>query len=210
MKLFKESKHQPIKFRGFKYIGVHENYPHIVYYYKPLIRSNFELLECILEGERKPEIGAGTSVKVIDPFMATYLRFLDTSLETKEIVSTCVERYFYDLEEKEQESMIKKYTSEVPKEIKTSKLFRKYKDAGYDILYCSNDENEDRLFGIVNIMLVKEDHLESEKMGIDSHYSLFKPLRFSVSPRFLKGEGTKKYIEMELDEIRVNHSILNN
>ena len=37
MKLFKESKHQPIKFRGFKYIGVHENYPHIVYYYKSLI-----------------------------------------------------------------------------------------------------------------------------------------------------------------------------
>lgn len=207
MKLFKESKHQPIKFRGFKFIGFHDNYPNICYYYKPMIRGNFELLECFLEGERKPEIGAGTNVKVLDPFMATYLD--NRELDSEGVVSFTIANYFYDLDDNAKKEMHDKYTAKVPKEIKTSALFRKYKDAGYDILYCSNDESKERLFGIVNIMLVKEEHIVSEKVGINSYYTLFKPLRFSVSPRFLKGEATKKYIEMELNEIQVNHNILN-
>ena len=74
MELFKRTKKQPIKLRNFKYIGNAQHYPNIVYYYKELLRDNFEIMTCALEGTlKKPEIGAGTNVKVIDVFMANYL-----------------------------------------------------------------------------------------------------------------------------------------
>lgn len=211
MKIFKEAKHQPIKFRNFKFIGFHEDYPNTCYYYKECPRGNYELLECILEGEKKPEIGAGTNVKVLDPFMARFLANKASFKETqKEIVCGAIERNFGNLSEKDKKEMIDKFSAEVPKEIKSSPLYRKYKGAGYDILYCSNDENENRLFGIVNIVLVKEEHIESNNINFKfkRDYVLFKPLRFSVSPKYLKNETPKKYIETELNEIRIDKQLL--
>ena len=86
----------------------------------------------------------------------------------------------------------------------------KYKGIGYEVLYCSNDESEDRLFGIVNIVLVKEERLvaKHKKLNIDRSYTLFKPLRFSVAPSYIEGKSKTKYIEMELNEIRIDHDIL--
>ena len=45
MEIFKTSKNQPIKFRGFKFIGYHIDYPNVCYYYKKLDRDNYELME---------------------------------------------------------------------------------------------------------------------------------------------------------------------
>ena len=73
MKLFKESKHQPIKFRNFKFVGYHKDYINACYYIKELPRDNFEIMECMLEGAKKPEVGAGTKVQIIDAFMSNYL-----------------------------------------------------------------------------------------------------------------------------------------
>ena len=213
MKLFKESKHQPIKFRGFKFIGYHKDYPNACYYYKPLDRGNFELMELMLEGERKPEIGAGTKVSVIDTFMACYLdlKIKGEELTGTKFVNRVITHYFFDFTEETQKEMIKKFNSKVPTEIGTSQLYKKYKDQGYNVLYCSNDESEDRLFGIVNLVLVKEEHIKSDdpKINIDRKYTLFKPLRFSVAPSYIKKESKTKYLEMDLDTIRVDHDILN-
>lgn len=212
MNIFKESKHQPIKFRGFKFIGVHKDYPNACYYYKKLDRGNYELMECMLEGAKKPEVGAGTTVKILDTFMSTYLENLINNEVNigKDLVADAVHTHFYDMKDEDKKGMIDKFSSKIPKEIGSSKLFKKYKDAGYDILYCSNDESADRLFGVVNIVFVKEENLKSnhEKINIDRNYTLFKPLRFSVSPNYLKGQSTRKYLEMDLNEIRVDHDIL--
>lgn len=216
MKLFKESKHQPIKFRGFKFIGYHKDYPNACYYYKPLDRGNYELMECMLEGEKKPEVGAGTKVSVLDTFMckyleSAYLKANNKALTGTKFVTHVIEKYFYDYPEEAQKAMIKKFNSKLPTEIGTSQLYKKYKDQGYNVLYCSNDESEDRLFGIVNLVLVKEEHIKSDdpKINIDRKYTLFKPLRFSVAPSYIKKESKNKYLEMDLDTIRVDHDILN-
>ena len=213
MKLFKESKHQPIKFRGFKFIGYHKDYPNACYYYKPLDRGNYELMECMLEGQKKPEVGAGTKVSVLDTFMSTYLAGLitDTTITGKDLITATIINNFYDYDDKSTNEMIKKFNSKLPTEIGTSPLYKKYKDQGYNVLYCSNDESEDRLFGIVNLVLVKEEHIKSNdpKINIDRKYTLFKPLRFSVAPSYIKKESKTKYLEMDLDTIRIDHDILN-
>ena len=212
MKLFKESKYQPIKFRGFKFIGFHKDYPNACYYYKPLERNNYELMECMLEGEKKPEIGAGTTVKVLDTFMSKYLELLIDGHPKKEeeLVITAINSVFGDFETDVRKVMKEKFSSPVPAEVEKSKLFKKFKEDGYEVLYCSNDESEDRLFGIVNIVLVKEERLvaKHKKLNIDRSYTLFKPLRFSVAPSYIEGKSKTKYIEMELNEIRIDHDIL--
>ena len=213
MTIFKTSKKQPIKFRGFKFIGFHKDYPNACYYYKALERGNYEIMECMLEGVKKPELGAGTSVKILDPFMTEYLEhFSDSKKKVKStvVVTATVDKYFYDLEKEAKEEMIKKFDSSVPKEVGSTKTFQKYRNEGYSVLYCSNDESPERLFGIVNLVFVKEEHIKStnKALNIDRKYTLFKPFRFSVSPAYLKGTAKQKYIETELNEIRIDHDLL--
>lgn len=214
MKLFKQSKKQPIKFRNFKFIGVAKNYANICYYYKELPRDNFELMTLNIEvTKRKPEVGAGTNVKVIDPFMATYLYAIKNDLkinDRKEFVSGVICTTFSDFEEKTQKDMIKKFNSVVPKEIKEFESYKKAKKEGFNILYCSNDENKDRSFGVVNLVMVKDEKIVSkdERIDINSAYTYFKPLKFMVSPMYLAGKTKEKYIEIDLQDVIVDHDLL--
>ena len=214
MKIFKESKKQPIKFRNFKYIGVAKNYPNICYYFKKLPKDNFELMTLYLEvTKRKVEVGAGTNVKIIDPFMATYLFGVKNELISKnrqEFVSNVICSSFNDLEEKVQTEMIKKFNSAIPKEIKEKESYKTLKKDGYELLYCSNDEGKDRSFGVVNIVMVKDVVVESqdERIDIHSQYTCFKPLKFMVSPKYLAGKSKEKYFEIDLQEIVVDHDLL--
>lgn len=212
MKLFKESKGQPIKLRNFKYIGYAENYPHICYYFKELPKDNFEIMTCVLEGkQRKPELGAGTNIKVVDTFMASYLYNLRNSIKSKDIadfISNTIKTTFNDLKEEIIKDMIQKFNSSVPEEIKT---FDSYKDAhkeGFKVLYCSNDEGKNRAFGVVNLVLVKDVTVSSKELNIDSAYTVFKPLRFMVSPAYLKGTSKIKYNEVKQEDIIVDHNLL--
>lgn len=210
MKIFREEKGQPIKFRGFKFIDFHKDFDNICYYYKELPRGNYEIMECMLEGERKPELGAGTTVKLLDPFMVEYLVHFTNKKKVKstELVVTTIDNYFYDMEEDAKKSMLQKFGASVPKEISSTSLFQKYKDEGYTLLYCSNDETPERLFGIVNIVLVKKEHIKQEQLGIDRTYINFKPFRYTVSPAYLKGNKKQKYLETEFNEIRVDKDLL--
>lgn len=90
MKLFKETKKQPIKFRNFKFIGFHPDYETCGYYFKELPRDNFELMEIMFEGGvkrgklYKPEIGAGTKVQILDTFMSNYLYNKSNNIKVKD------------------------------------------------------------------------------------------------------------------------------
>lgn len=212
MKLFKESKKQPIKLTNFKYIGYAEQYPNICYYYKELPRDNFELLTCSLEGKQsKPELGAGTNIKVIDVFMANYLYNLRNDIKTKDVndfVTKTIETSFNDIKDDDKKAMIKKFNSSIPEEIKK---FDSYKDAHKDsfkVLYCSNDESKDRAFGIVNLVLVKDVVVDSKELELHNEYAVFKPLRFMVSPAYLKGKSKIKYNEVKQEDIIVDHALL--
>lgn len=212
MKLFKESKKQPIKLTNFKYIGYSEGYPHICYYYKELPRDNFELMTCALEGaQRKPEIGAGTNVRVVDVFMSNYLYNLRNNIKPSDInefVKRTIGTSFSDLKEEDQNNMIKKFNSKIPEEIKQFESYKEAKKDGFKVLYCSNDESKERAFGIVNLILVKDVVVDSKELELHSEYTIFKPLRFLVSPAFLKGKSKTKYNEEKQEDIVVNHNLL--
>jgi hypothetical protein len=224
MKLFKESKKQPIKLRNFKFIGFHPDYETCCYYFKELPRDNFELMEVMLEGKvkkgklYKPELGAGTKIQILDAFMSNYLFNKvekidpDTAPDLeKSFLELVIERSFPDFDKKTKESIIKKFSIEVPREIALyEEAYKKYTKEGYKLLYCSNDETSIRKFGIVNIVLVKEEHVKSndKNIEIDRHYTLFKPLKYMTKASYIKGESNKKYHEEELPLIVINHDIL--
>lgn len=225
MELFKKEKKQPIKLRGFDFIGYHKDYGNCCYYVKELERDNFELMEMMLEGtHKKPEIGAGTKVQVLDAFMSNYLDLkrerkiplTDESYkipfpkENKEFIERVVASSYSDLEERQRKGIVEQFTSKVPQQIQRTKIYKDYIEKGYKLLYCSNTEGKDRLMGIVNIVLVKEDHIFSkdERIDIDRKFSLFKPLKFMVTPGYILDKTKVKYHEEELPLIVVNHDLL--
>ena len=212
MRLFKEDKKQPIKLRGFKFIGFHKDYANACYYYKELPRDNFEIMECMLEGAKKPEIGAGTKVQIIDAFMSNHLYNVQNDIKTKDthdFIKYVVEHSFEDLTEKQKEGMIKQFNSTVPKEVKETQAYKDCKKDGFNLLYCSNDESDERKMAIVNIVMVKEQKLVSKEMGIDRTYTIFKPFKYRVLPTYLNKTSKQKYMEEIISPIVVCHDILN-
>lgn len=219
MKLFKESKKQPIKLRGFKFVGFHPDYETCGYYFKELPRDNFEIMEVMFEGKikrgklHKAELGAGTKIQILDAFMSNYLYNKVNNIkvkDNKDFVHKVVTTTFKDKESKTKESIVSKFTSPVPNEIKHMPYFKKYIDQGYEILYCSDDETNIRRFSIVNIVLVKDQHVKStdKNIDIDRHYTLFQPLKYMTTPSYIKGESKNKYYEEVLPLIVINNDIL--
>lgn len=212
MELFTKKKKQPIKLRGFDFIGFHKDYENCCYYMKKLPRDNFEIMETMLEGYKKPELGAGTKIQVIDSFMSNYLYFKKNDInydDNKSFVDNVIDNTFADLEDKQKEGLRKQFTSEIPKEVKNSELYKKYTKLGYELLYCSNDESEKRQMAIVNIVLVKEDHIVSDpSLGIDRRYTLFKPLKYMVTPGYITGKSKVKYFEEDVPQIIINNDLL--
>lgn len=219
MKLFKETKKEPIEFRNFKFVGFHPDYETCGYYFKELPRDNFELMEIMFEGQvkkgklYKPEIGAGTKVQILDAFMSNYLYNKVNNIKVKDNVDFVkkVTKYTFGKEEKKtRDSIVKKFTSPVPTEIKKMPAYKKFIDRGYEVLYCSDDETNIKRFSIVNIVLVKDEHVKSNDKNIelDRHYTLFQPLKYMTTPSYIKGDSKIKYYEEELPQIVVNNDIL--
>lgn len=219
MKLFKETKKQPIKLRGFKFIGFHSDYETCGYYFKELPKDNFEIMEVMFEGRikkgklYKPELGAGTKVQIIDSFMANYLYNIANNVkvkDNKDFIHKVVTTTFKDEEKKTKDSIIKKFTSPVPDEVKKMHAYKKFIDRGYEVLYCSDDETSIKRFSIVNIVLIKNDHVKStdKNIEVDRHYTLFQPLKYMTTPGYIKGESKIKYYEEELPPIVINNDIL--
>jgi len=213
MNIFTKKKGQPIKLRGFDFIGYHKDYNNCCYYIKRLPGNNYEIMEAMLEGAKKPELGAGTKVQIIDSFMSGYLYYKINEIkykDNKEFISKVVNETFEDLEDKQKEGLIKQFTSKLPVQVRNSELYKKYINQGYELLYCSNDESAKRKMAIVNVVLVKEDHIcsEHEAIDIDRKYTLFKPLKYMVTPGYITGKSKVKYFEEEIPQIIINNDIL--
>ena len=216
MKLFKENKKQPIKFRNFKYIGEAKYHPNICYYYKELPNDNFYIMTCSLEGTYKhPEIGAGTNVKVIDTFMANYLYNLRNdinTLDTNDFITKAVETSFSESKDIIKKNMIKQYNSSIPKEIKDFDSWKKAIQDDFEVLYCSNDESPDRKFGVIKIVMVKEIEIKgNDDLFADIHenITLFQCLEYRVNSKYIKGLSKTKYIESLTERVQVAHDLLN-
>ena len=161
----------------------------------------------------KPELGAGTKVQIIDSFMANYLYNIANNVkvkDNKDFIHKVVTTTFKDEEKKTKDSIIKKFTSPVPDEVKKMYAYKKFIDRGYEVLYCSDDETSIKRFSIVNIVLIKNDHVKStdNRIEVDRHYTLFQPLKYMTTPGYIKGESKIKYYEEELPPIVINNDIL--
>jgi hypothetical protein len=58
--------------------------------------------------------------------------------------------------------------------------------------------------------MVNEEKIVSkdERIDINSAYTYFKPLKFMVSPMYLAGKTKEKYIEIDLQDVIVDHDLL--
>lgn len=215
MELFKKSKKQPIKLRGFDFVGYHTDYENCCYYSKTLPMDNFEIMEAMLEGKslNKAELGAGTKIQIIDTFMSNYLynKVHDIKVkDSKDFVKKVISNSYKEFEKPQKDSILKKFTCKIPHEVSISDTFKKYIDNGFTVLYCSNDESDKRSFGIVHVVLVKDEHLKSDNamIDIDRHYTIFKPINYMTKPSYILGKSKEKYNEEELPQIIINNDLL--
>lgn len=148
-----------VKIPKYTYIKGHELQPDIHYYIKPYDNNNnYDFMEAKigLSGKSMFErftILSGTSIKIIDSFMFSYLKhrkddkfdfksenFIRLSLEEAGMLS---------------EKILKYYTQNVPADFKTNKIYKDTIKDGYDLLYVASGDAENVVKQFV-IVFVKE------------------------------------------------------
>jgi len=206
--VFKESKKQPIKLRGYNYIGQHPDYEEVYYYIKPIGNDNYEFMEAKLaKNKRKYELAAGTTIKVIDSFMFNCLRaeLLGITFENKEEFI----RYVYDSSfrksELSEEEFVNKYTAKIPNEIKTKEIFKQAKADGFDVLYCGKSLQEKK-FETYSVVLVKKESFDF--FGMKREYTRFKSLLYMTKPSYIKDKGVEQFAEFPQSDLNIIHDIL--
>lgn len=206
--IFKKSKKQPIKLRGYEYVGQHPDYEDVYYYIRPIGNDNYDFIEAkVVKNKRKYELTAGTSIKVIDSFMFNCLKadLLGITFEDKEEFI----RYVYDSSfrksELSEEEFVNKYTAKIPNEIKTKELFKESKADGFDVLYCGKSLQEKK-FETYSIVLVKKE--EFDFFGMKREYTRFKSLLYMTKPSYIKKEGVEQFAEFPQSDLNIIHDIL--
>lgn len=209
--VFKKSKLKPlIKFKGYDYIGTHNSYEGVNYYVRKYDNlNNYEFMEAKIEGRpglfKKFMLAAGTSIKMIDTFMYSYLKHrndkdIKTLLKKGLIEKTLKESNFENVEE-----LTKIYTTKVPAVIANGDYYQKLSKDGYEVLYVKEIKNE-KQFNTVSLVMVKEEH--QELMGTDLSYVLFRSSEFVVRPSYVSGKGKEKYMQFNLPDINIPVDIL--
>ena len=209
--VFKISKLKPlIKFNGYKYIGAHNSYEGINYYLRQYDEhNNYELMEAKIEGTpglfRKYMLAAGTSIKIVDSFMYSYLKH-----RNDKDIKTLIKKGFIEKALKENgfekyDELKKIYTTKVPTEITKTDYYKKLVNDGYDVLYVKNIEGA-KDFNTVSLVMVKEKHQET--MGADLSYVLFKGCEFVVRPSYVNKQSGEKYMQFNLPDLNIPVDIL--
>lgn len=208
--IFKITKLKPlIKFKGYKYIGVHNSYEGINYYIRKYDNNNnYEFMEAKIEGTnglfKKYMLASGTSIKIIDTFMFSYLKH-----RNDKNIKKLIKHDFIDMTIKENnlnKQLCNVYTIDVPKEIKETLYYKKAIEDGYKVLYVMNNENKKRKYGTVYLTLVKE--LNQKLLEEDLSYVIFKNAEFVIKPSFVEGKSKDKYTMFELPSLNIPTSIL--
>lgn len=208
--IFNITKLKPlIKFEGYKYIGPHNSYEGINYYARKYDNhNNYEFMEAKIEGTnglfRKYMLASGTSIKILDSFMYSYLKHrkdkdIDLLLEKGFIDQSISENGF-------NKEMAKVYTNKVPKEIENSDFYKKAIKDEFKVLYSMNNETKERKYGTVYLTMVKE--LNQKLMDQDLSYVVFKNVEFVIKPSFVEGKSKEKYTMFELPSLNIPTSIL--
>lgn len=205
--VFKFSKVKPlIKFNRYKFVGSHNNFENINYYIKYNGNNNYDFMEAKIARRpkklfKKYELTAGTTIKVLDSLMFSYLKHRkENNVLSKSFIKNALEEAGFP------ESINKYYTTKVPKEISELEYYKKAKKNGYKILYCMNNEAKDKKFANVYLVLVKD---EIQKwVGEDISYVNFKMAEFTVKPSYIKNGGKDKYFMLELPSLNIPTSIL--
>lgn len=211
--VFKKSKLKPlIKFTGYDYIGTHNSYEGTNYYVRQYdTHNNYEFMEAKIEGTpgvfKKFMLAAGTSIKIVDSFMYSYLKHRnDKDIKTL-IKKGFIEKSLKENKFEKYDELKKIYTTKVPTEITKTDYYKKLVNDGYEVLYVKNIEaNKD--FNTVSLVMVKEE--KQEIMGADLSYVLFRSSEFVVRPSYVNGKGKEKYMQFMLPDLNIPVDILNN
>ena len=209
--VFKISKLRPlIKFKGYQYIGTHNSYEGTNYYVRQYDNNNnYEFMEAKIEGTsglfKKYMLAAGTSIKIIDSFMYSYLKHrndkdIKTLLKKGFIEQSLKENNFVKVDD-----LKKVYTTKVPTEIAKSDYYQKLLKDGYEVLYVKNIKST-KNFNTVSLVMVKEE--KQELIGTDLSYVLFRNAEFVVRPSYVNGKGKEKYMQFSLPDLNIPTDIL--
>lgn len=208
--IFKLTKLKPlIKFRGYVYIGSHNSYEGINYYARKYDNhNNYEFMEAKIDGTnglfKKYMLSSGTSIKILDSFMYSYLKHrkdkdIDSLMEHGFVRKSLEENNFST-------DLTKLYTSQVPKAIQETDYYKNLIKDGYKVLYVMNNETSKRQYSTVHLVMVKE--LNQKLMEEDLSYVVFKNAEFAVKPSFMTKQSKEKYAMFELPSLNIPVSIL--
>lgn len=208
--IFKITKLKPlIKFRGYEYIGVHNSYEGINYYARKYDNhNNYEFMEAKIDGTnglfKKCMLSSGTSIKILDSFMYSYLKH-----RNDKDFNLLMEHGFVKMsleENKFNNNLTKIYTSQVPKAIQDTEYYKNLIKDGYKVLYVMNNETSKKQYSTVHLVMVKE--LNQKMMDEDLSYVIFKNAEFAVKPSFINKTSKEKYAMFELPSLNIPVSIL--
>lgn len=208
--IFKITKLKPlIKFRGYEYIGTHNSYEGVNYYVRKYDNhNNYEFMEARIDGTnglfKKYMLAAGTSIKILDSFMYSYLKH-----RNDKDFNLLMEHGFVKMsleENKFNKNLIKVYTSQVPKAIQDTEYYKNLIKDGYKVLYVMNNETSKKQYSTVHLVMVKE--LNQKMMDEDLSYIVFKNAEFAVKPSFINKTSKEKYAMFELPSLNIPVSIL--
>lgn len=208
--IFKLTKLRPlIKFKGYKYIGTHDSYEGVNYYLRQYDNhNNYEFMEAKIEGTnglfKKYMLASGTSIKILDSFMFSYLKHrndkdIDSLMEHGFVKKSLEENNFST-------SLVKIYSNDVPKRIADTDYYKNLIKDGFKVLYVMNNENSKRQYSTVHLTMVKE--LKQKLIDEDLSYVVFKNAEFTVKPSFINKTGKDKYAMFELPSLNIPTSIL--
>lgn len=208
--IFKLTKLKPlIKFRGYEYIGPHNSYEGINYYARKYDNhNNYEFMEAKIDGTnglfKKYMLSSGTSIKILDSFMYSYLKHRNdkdiNSLMEHGFVKKSLEENKFDM------SLLKMYSNNVPKRISDTDYYKNLINDEYKVLYVMNNETSKRQYSTVHLVMVKE--LSQKLVDEDLSYVVFKNAEFAVKPSFINKTGKEKYTMFELPSLNIPASIL--
>lgn len=210
--IFNITKLKPlIKFNGYKYIGAHETFEGINYYLRAYDNhNNFEFMEAKIEGTeglfRKYMLASGTSIKILDSFMYSYLKHRKDEDIKKLLKKGFIEKSLEENNFEDIKKLEKVYSNKVPSSIAKTDTYQKMVKDGYDVLYVMSNESPDKNYSTVYITLVKEE--KQELVGTDLSYVVFKNIEFAVKPSYVKGDSKDKYMMFELPGLNIPVSIL--
>ena len=206
-KVFKESKKQPIKLKGYKCLGQHPDYEEVYYYLRALGNDNYDFMEAKLAPNKK-ELTAGTSIKVLDSFMFNCIKadLEGTKFLDKEDFMSYVYNNSFKNSSVTEEEFINIYNNKIPSGIRTKEIFKQSKKDGYEVLYCAKSLQEKK-FETYSIVLVQKE--EYDFFGVHREYTKFKSILYMTKPSYVKKQGVEQFAEFPQSDLNIIHDILN-